>query len=198
MQRPNGPAGESTPTQRGAAAPSLRADSDLLRPTLTRLDNMTGFHRPFSPWVVLILVVLAGPLLGTSMLAWNAWRLGLRRQVIPLVLSGPFATLLWGVSIPFVLALSFDEPALLTEESQQLQDLREMYRFILSVLGALVCLIVLRGHSRRFRLFVFSGGKPESLWIIGSLFLAVAYVLLNDPCMRLVFSLSQALLQVLA
>lgn len=166
--------GETQQIEADTGAASVRIDWDLLQPTLTASDDATGFARPWNPWIVLVLVVICKAMIGTLLLAWNAWRLGLRRQAVPLALAGPLATC--------VVIAGFCWWWLAGDSKSSVEEIKEsvrILRFMLSGASACVCLLVMKSHHRRYRLAVVSGVKEGSLWVAGAVFVLASMFFVN-------------------
>jgi hypothetical protein len=156
-------------------------DWDLLQPTLTARDDFVGFGRPFSPWIVLVVAVICRPVVGSWLFAYNAWQLGLKRQVVPLIAAGFLAA----VAVFAVFHAVVDGDVSATRRSEQ----SELLGFVLNVSGALVGLLVFRGHRRRYRLFLLCEGRSRSLWVVGTLSVVASLFFLNGIAYAIVNSL---------
>ena len=134
--------------------PLTEPDADLLTPTLTAEDDLTGFAAPWNPQIVVILVLLCGPLAGGALLALNFRRLGLPRHA--------------GKAFAAFAALALASAALvgwLTATGQLGTDAtqKRTLRFGLNIAAVLLALVFLRRQSRRYRLWEMCGGKPAPL-----------------------------------
>lgn len=122
--------------------------ADLLRPVLTERDDFTGFHRPWSPWTLLVLTVVGGPIGGGYLYAENARRLGERRGAIAL-------TALGFVVLTGLLLLAFER---IDREAQPL-----LFRLATTGTSAVGALVAASFQRRRHQLYVSSGGEHGKL-----------------------------------
>lgn len=136
---------------------------DLLTPTLTAADDALGFGRPWNPNGVTLASFFGGPLTAAGLFAINARRLGLPRQVVPILVSfGLLAVLHIAVIIK-------------AKQGELAVDDRSI-RLGSSLVTVVAALGIARLQGHRFRLFVRSGGDLAPLFRIGILAVVLGIV----------------------
>ncbi len=152
---------------------SSTIDPDLLRPSLTKADDMIGFRNPSSPQIVFLIALICGPEIGGMLFAWNAWRLGLPRQAALLAIGGwvvafvAYWLLFWGVT--------------LENGEEMVRERGAFLSFAPRILAALVVLFVYGQHTRRFQLFVNCDGEAGNIWAPAAVALVASYYLAKWP-----------------
>ncbi len=149
----------------------VEIDWDLLEPTLTERDDAAGFQKPWNPWSVLVVAAICKPVIGTIILAMNARRLGLPRQVFPLALSGTLVSFVVMALVPLYVTEEMSEDLIL--------ERGRVVRFSLSFLGAGICLAMNKNHQRRLRVYQMGDGEPGSLILPGAILIIVSLFVLN-------------------
>lgn len=130
------------------------ADADLLAPTLTEADDLTGFSAPWNPQMVTVLVLLSGPLAGGVLLALNFRRLGLPQHAPRALWT--FSLLALATTAPYgwlYVAGHWPEPP----------PHRGTIAFARNLAALVLALFLVRPQKPRFRLWQACGREPASL-----------------------------------
>jgi hypothetical protein len=138
---------------------------ELLTPSLTAADDLLGTERPWVPDVVWALTVIAGPIGGGALLAWNDRRLGIRGR-------WP-----WILVVMVSVALVAESLLLLARSRGWIppgrSDASRALTFVGHLLAALVAGCFVVRQRRRFQLFVMSPGTGEPARLLGWALLAI-------------------------
>ena len=147
----------------------LSPQDDLLKPTLAKNDDVTGFANPWNPDSLVMAAFFAGPFAGGFLIAQNFKRLGIPDRF------GPALGLFVGIGFLATMTLT----SLIRFECIDLADptTRLICRWGTRGATIVLALIVTRWQKQRFRLYMHDGHQPTSLWVPGIIAVLLGVVL---------------------